>query len=272
MTPFRQWLRRTNEVSRLFGIDLKAFVRSVKGIPFFVRDYARLKKQQGRDGSFPFHLMYPIMGERFMQAGEMSGAYFHQDLHVAKRIYQNKPATHLDIGSSQARFVACVSVFRQIDVMDIREQLSTIDQVSFRRADLMELPEDLIESYDSVSSLHALEHFGLGRYNDPIDYNGHLKGIANITRILKPCGTFYFSAPIGDQRIEFNAHRVFSMRYLLDVFHIDFKVLHFSYVNDAGDFFEHVELSEENVDKNFGCFYGCGIFELIKNKDQKLLL
>ncbi len=33
-------------------------------------------------------------------------------------------------------------------------------------------------------------------------------------RMLKKEGKFYFSVPIGEQRIEFNAHRVFSVKYL----------------------------------------------------------
>ena len=40
----------------------------------------------------------------------------------------------------------------------------------------------LYEVCDSISCLHALEHFGLGRYNDPLDPNGHLKGFNNISK------------------------------------------------------------------------------------------
>ena len=71
------------------------------------------------------------------------------------------------------------------------------------------------DSCDSISSLHALEHFGLGRYGDKIDPYGYMKGITNITKVLKSKGIFYFSVPMGKQRIEFNAHRIFNLRYLL---------------------------------------------------------
>lgn len=73
----------------------------------------------------------------------------------------------------------------------------------------MELPAGMVNYCDSISSLHAIEHFGLGRYGDPIDYFGYLKALQNIAKIVKTGGTFYFSVPIGPQRIEFNAHRVF---------------------------------------------------------------
>ena len=77
-------------------------------------------------------------------------------------------------------------------------------------------------------------------------------------------GVFYFSVPIGEQRIEFNAHRVFSVQYLLDLFEKNYTLRRFSYVDDAGDFFEDVALTETSIANSFGCNWGCGIFELIK--------
>jgi len=91
-----------------------------------------------------------------------------------------------------------------------------------------------------------------------------LKGLKNIYKILQPDGKFYFSSIIGRQRIEYDAHRVFSIEYLLKYFSDKFKIESFSYVNDENQLFENAELSERNIEKNFGCFYGCGIFELTK--------
>ena len=54
----------------------------------------------------------------------------------------------------------------------------------------------LSEVCDSISCLHALEHFGLGRYNDPLDPNGHLKGFNNMVKMLKRGGKLYISFPI----------------------------------------------------------------------------
>ncbi len=195
----------------------------------------------------------------------MSGHYFHQDLYVARLINLANPEKHLDIGSRTDGFVAHVASFREIELIDIRDIDSNVKNIFFRKADLMKLPSDLINYCDSISSLHAIEHFGLGRYNDPIDYWGHLKAIKNITTILKKGGCFYFSTPIGPQRIEFNAHRIFSLEYLISVFSADFSIKSFSYVNDLGDFYEDAELTLENIKSNFGCQHGCGIFTLIKN-------
>jgi SAM-dependent methyltransferase len=194
----------------------------------------------------------------------MSGHYFHQDLLVAQRIFANNPQKHLDIGSRTDGFVAHVASFRHIEIIDIRPVVSQVNNISFRQADLMQLPQDLMEYCDSISALHAIEHFGLGRYNDPIDYTGHLKALENIYRILKPGGKFYFSTPMGPQRIEFNAHRVFSLNYLIDLFDKRYKIDRFSYVNDAGELFENVEFNKLKVNRNYDCDYGCAIFEMTK--------
>ena len=249
---------------RLYGIDLVVLRNAIRGLSFYKNDFSQLKKQRGEDRTFAFGKRFPILGERFTESGTMSGHYFHQDLLVARRIYENNPLKHVDIGSRTDGFVAHVAVFREIEIIDIREQTSRVKNIVFRRADLMQLPDDMINSYDSISTLHAIEHFGLGRYGDPIDYNGHLKAIENLTKMLQTGGKFYFSVPIGSQRIEFNAHRVFSIQYLLNLFKTNFKLNSFSFVNDNGDFFENVEMNRKEIDNNFGCNYGCGIFELTK--------
>ena len=248
---------------KLFGINT-LYLKNKLGLDSFYADLEKLKKQKGSDSSFQIGKLHPVLGERYAEAGIMSGHYFHQDLYVARRIYVNNPKNHVDIGSRIDGFVAHVAVFRQIEILDIRNQSSKVKNISFKRADLMQILPDMIDYCDSISSLHAIEHFGLGRYADPIDYWGHIKGIHNITEILKKGGRFYFSVPIGNQRIEFNAHRIFSIRYLLDILIESFEIEHFSYVDDNGDFFENVEFSEKTIESNFNCNHGCGIFELIK--------
>lgn len=230
----------------------------------YKRDLRQLKEQMGDNLEFPFGRAYPILNEKNAAAGTMSGAYFHQDLVVARRIFERHPRRHVDIGSRIDGFVAHVASFREIEVFDIRRPETTVRNIVFKQADLMHLPEQLIGYSDSVSSLHAIEHFGLGRYGDPIDYFGHLRAIDNVHRILTPGGQFYFSAPIGPQRIEFNAHRVFSIPYLMRILAGKFKVLRFSFVDDRGDLEEDVALSADVVSSNAGCNYGCGIFELTK--------
>ena len=112
--------------------------------------------------------------------------------------------------------------------------------------------------------MHAIEHFGLGRYGDPIDYFGYKKAIENIHTILKEKGRFYFSVPIGPQRIEYNAHRVFSLKYLFNYLSNYFEIETLSIVDDKGDFHKQIQINDTIIESNYGCHYGCGIFELIK--------
>jgi len=214
---------------------------------------------------FAFGKPYPCLSDRYQSSGSARGHYFHQDLLVARRIFANHPASHVDVGSRIDGFVAHVASFRTIRVLDIRAQDNVIPNVVFEQCDIMgEVPDYLVDSTDSLSCLHALEHFGLGRYGDPIRYDGYLGGFENLCRILKPGGRFYFSTPIGPQRIEFDAHRVFSVGYLLEMIEPKYDVVRFSYVDDLGGLHEDVGLGVDAVRDNFGCYYGCGIFELIK--------
>jgi SAM-dependent methyltransferase len=248
----------------LIGFDTIKFVSIFQGLVFYSKDYQVLKKQMKIKNDFTFGKLYPILDERFSESGTMKGHYFHQDLLIARKIHENNPLRHIDIGSRIDGFVAHVAAFRKIEIFDIRHLKSPIENIVYEQADLMQLPENMKECCDSLSTLHAIEHFGLGRYGDPIDIDGHLKAINNLHLMLKKGGKFYFSVPIGVQRIEFNAHRVFSIKYLLQVLNDKFKVECFHYVDDKGDLFENANLTEESISSNFNCNYGCGIFELIK--------
>lgn len=260
----KKFLKAIYELFLFFGFNILRLKSNILGLGFYFKDFKELKKQKGKDGSFRFGKLLPVLDERGSESGVMKGHYFHQDFYVAQRIFEHNPAKHVDVGSRIDGFVAHVAVFRPIEILDIRIQKSDIDNITYKQADLMKLPDGMIDYCDSISSLHAIEHFGLGRYGDPIDYYGHVKGIQNISRILKKNGRFYFSVPIGDQRIEFNGQRVFSVRYLLDILENDFILEYFSYVDDKGDFHKNITLNGDNINSNIGCNYGCGIFELIK--------
>ena len=245
-------------------IIFRNILNSLKNPGWYYKDIKELKKQKGADTTFEFGRKFPILSEKFDEGGIMKGHYFHQDLYIARLIFEANPQKHLDIGSRTDGFIAHVAAYRNIELVDIRPIKSLVKNISITCANLMELPAGMVNYCDSISSLHAIEHFGLGRYGDPIDYFGYLKALQNIAKIVKTGGTFYFSVPIGPQRIEFNAHRVFSIKYLLDVLSENFSIKAFSYVNDEGDFFENVELTEKNILSNLGCTYGCGIFTCIK--------
>jgi hypothetical protein len=155
---------------------------------------------------------YAIFSDYDKQAGSASGHYFHQDLLVASYINKNNPTRHIDIGSRIDGFIAHVASFRKIDVMDVRDlNISGHSNISFIKADLMNKDSTQNNITDSISCLYAIEHFGLGRYGDPLDPEGHIKGFNNILRMLKPDGTLFISFPIGKNN-EFLTHREYSIQ------------------------------------------------------------
>lgn len=249
-----------------FGIDPHKTIRSFRGLPGYFRDLQTLKGQKASSVSeFPFGKAFPCLEDRFTESGSAKGHYFHQDLLVARRIHFSNPNTHVDVGSRVDGFVAHVASFRPIDVIDIRPLSSSIPNITFIQADMMTpINDNLVNYCDSLSCLHALEHFGLGRYGDPVNYDGYVFGLNNLYRILKKGGKLYFSIPIGPQRIEFNAHRVFSVRYLLECFYGKYHIDQFSFVDDYGDLHENIPITDISVKDNYGCRYGCGILEMTK--------
>jgi hypothetical protein len=160
----------------------------------------------------------PCLHDRYEEGGTTKNEYFWQDLLVAQWIFEAQPRRHVDVGSRVDGFVAHVASYREIEVFDVRPISTRIPGVVFRQADLMETDASTRAGgyCDSVSCLHAVEHFGLGRYGDPIDPRGYERGIENMARLLSPCGRLYLSTPVGIERVEFNANRVFDPRTIID--------------------------------------------------------
>jgi hypothetical protein len=177
----------------------------------------------------------PILSDYDASAGEARGHYFHQDLLVASLIHAAAPARHIDVGSRVDGFVAHVAAFRPIEVFDVRPLSVAHPRITFIQRDLSRPGEDLRAVTDSLSCLHALEHFGLGRYGDPIDPDGHLKGFATLASMVKPGGVLYLSVPIGAPGVFFNAHRVFTPTAVVEWARGDLDLFRFDYVDDAGD-------------------------------------
>lgn len=250
-----------------FGLDPVKVVNSFSALLTVMRDYSIIRWQNKENGfRWKVNLSYPCLHDRCEGAGIAQPQYFHQDYLIARRIFLNSPLKHVDVGSSIEGFVAHVAVFRPIEVFDIRPLTLLTPNIVFRQCDFMNPPGEFRNYSDSLSCLHALEHFGLGRYGDPIDINGHKKGFAAFALVLRPGGNLYLSVPIGSiERIEFNAHRVFSIKTILDLAKDEFDVLSFSYIDDRGDLHENTALDGHAIDKSFGLDYGLGIFEFRKH-------
>jgi hypothetical protein len=65
--------------------------------------------------------------------------------------------------------------------------------------------------------MHVVEHVGLGRYGDPIDYDGDLKAMQELSRVLSVGGDLLFVVPLGSSsRIHYNAHRIYTRDLVAD--------------------------------------------------------
>lgn len=251
-------------LGRLIKIGGSIVMDGFKAIPDYISNYFKIKKQLNGSKSFPILGFFPALFDKGEESGHLIKHYFLQDLFVSQLIHQNNPDRHVDIGSRVDGFVTHVASYRKIEIIDIRPLTRPIQNVVFRQADLMNLPADMLSYTDSISSLHAIEHFGLGRYGDPIDVDGHLKALNNIHHILRPGGKFYFSVPIGPQGIIYNAHRVFSLKYLVDFFSGNYEIDTLSVIDDQEVLWKNVSITADILANNFNCSYGCGIFELTK--------
>ncbi|MCK8780204.1 DUF268 domain-containing protein [Rhizobium sp. NTR19] len=242
--------------AKAVGWDL-AVIKNYHHLPAFRRQRAEWLRQGGK-----ITRKFMILGDYEDSAGTAKGHYFHQDLLVAGFVHASNPERHVDVGSRIDGFVAHVASFRPIEVFDVRPLPPTAHKnIVFRQADLM--GECVTEITDSLSCLHTIEHFGLGRYGDPIDVDGHLKGIANLVAMVKKGGTLYISFPIGrNDEVHFNAHRVFHPTSILsyDVVRNSLALQRFDYVDDAGDLHLDVDLAT-NVPS---VRYGCGIYTFRK--------
>lgn len=264
----RRGLSRIYRGLARLGVDPLQTIQAVRGLSVVRSDRAQFQRQRVNSpyaGDFEVLEHFPIYADRHAQAGVAAGHYFHQDLFAAREIFLRNPVRHVDVGSSIYGFVSHVASFREVEVLDIRPLHSVVQGIRFVQCDVMNLPNSFIGYADSVSCLHALEHFGLGRYGDPIDYDGWRKGLNSLTRMLLPGGTLYFSVPTGEpQRVEFNAHRVFSLPFLRDTLVQKLSIEKLAFVTDSGELIPEVDPYSADATSSFGSRYGCSIWVLTK--------
>lgn len=189
----------------------------------------------------------------------------HYVFHTAwacRVLAESRPSEHVDISSS-LYFVATVSAFIPVSFYDYRPAELNLSRLDCKAADLTRLHfADC--SIASLSCLHVVEHIGLARYGDPLDYNGDLKAVSELCRVLAINGQLLFVVPIGGvARIQFNAHRIYTYRQVLEMFH-GFELVEFSLIPDENSKFGLIRNAHEGLanDQHYGC--GCFWFRKVK--------
>lgn len=254
-------LRTALNASRIFGFDAERTGAVFRHAARYFREWRRFE-QLNRPDLLPMGRAFPIFHDYDETAGAASGHYFHMDLWAARKIFQANPARHLDVGSRIDGFIAHLLAFRSVDVIDIRPIESNVDGLNFVQGDATDLHGIPDNSVESLSCLHAAEHFGLGRYGDPIDPAAYRNLLDSLSRVLAPGGRLYFAVPIGRERVEFNAHRIFDPNRIVRELP-GLTLVEFSAVNDSGDF---VRIAQP---EDFASAHSaCGLYEFSKSRPE----
>lgn len=236
-----------------FGIKDYSFVQEDEKV------YEKLNKR--KNFRIQQQYMCPILRDKYALAGTINN-YFWQDLWAARLIYKSGIKRHFDIGSRIDGFIAhLLSMEIQVTVIDIRKFPGEVENLSTIVDDATTLSQIPDESIESMSALCSLEHFGLGRYGDPIDPEACFKCFAEIQKKIKRGGNLYISVPVGKERVEFNAHRVFYADTIIGSFSY-MKLKEFSCAAD-GKIEYHADIHGYDNDSHYGD-YRYGLFHFIK--------
>ena len=236
-----------------FGIHENTFYEDA------VREYTRLNTRDN------FRIQeenaIPIIKDKYAPAGTIDN-YFWQDLWAARLIYKSGIKKHFDIGSRIDGFIAhLLAMDIEVSLIDIRKFPGEVEHLHTILDDATRLTQIEDRSIESMSALCSLEHFGLGRYGDPIDPESCFNCFAEIQKKIKSGGNLYISVPIGRERLEFNAHRIFYASTLIENFST-LELKEFSCTAE-GKIEYNVEICKYDQDFHPGD-YRYGLFHFVK--------
>lgn len=200
---------------------------------------------------------YPCMHDATSETG-FDHHYIYHPAWAARMLREHTPAKHVDVSSTLA-FVATVSAWIPIDFYDFRPAPLQLSQVNALTGDLTNLnfPDDSVES---LSCMHVVEHIGLGRYGDPMDPLGDVRAVKELKRVLKPGGQLLFVTPVGESKICFNAHRVYSFDQIVGFF-AELELRDWALLPDdvSRGFVDRAPKELFDAQR-----YGCGCFRFVK--------
>lgn len=228
--------------------------RGVTRLPRYLSDWRKFSQLAGR-GAIRWRESYPCLTDWTPQT-PFDPHLFFQACWAARKLAESKRQWHVDVGSS-VMFVGPISAIVPTVFVDYRPLRASVAGLIPIGGDLVHLPL-ASDSVESLSCLHVIEHVGLGRYGDMLDPEGSIKAARELTRLLAPGGRLLLSTPIGRERVQFNAHRVFALSTVLSMFG-ELELVDMAMVDDDGKFHSTVSPNQTPDSE-----YACGMFEFTK--------
>lgn len=229
--------------------------------PLVLIDFLEFKKQD-KDLRFKLSILdfYPRIKDKTIKTG-FDRHYVYHTSWAARKVKEINPLFHTDISSS-LYFTGIVSAFVPVKFYDYRPAQLKLSGLESAACDLTKLsfPDNSIKS---LSCMHTVEHVGLGRYGDTIDPGGDMKAAQELSRVLAVGGYLLFVAPVGNPKIDFNAHRIYGYEQVMSLFP-ELKLVEFSLITDTVEQGDFIENADPNLVKSQN--YGCGCFLFKKQK------
>jgi hypothetical protein len=208
---------------------------------------------------FKSYYSYPCLEDDTKETG-FDVHYLYHVAWAVRKLLAAKPDKHCDVGSS-LNFCSIASAIVPTKFIDIRPATIFLNDLTVEPRNLTVNDYWQDEEFDSLSCMHVVEHIGLGRYGDSLDVNGDLKAISNLLRAVKKNGQLFFVVPVGKPEIYFNAHRVYSSKWIIEHFSEMCHLKEFYFIPGQAD-----AQPIENCDPEYAdqFTYGCGCFLFIK--------
>lgn len=240
---WKQFLQPALDISRLWRYP-KLWLR-------FRRDWKQFAAAAGPD-AIRFEDCYPQLHDRTSSTG-FDPHYIYQGFWSMRLLTRHAPALHVDIASDHRWAVWLAATGRRITFVDLRPLEISLPNFDSRAGTILQIPYP-DQSLESVSSLHVVEHIGLGRYGDPIDPEGMSLALKELVRVVAPGGRLYLTTPIGRPRICYNAHRISDPVALIERLR-PLELETFGAVDDQGRFHETASPADFRTQS-----YACGLY------------
>lgn len=253
-TKIKSFLKRIKETFPL-SFHIYRALKNLPKYPGFIKQFLCFRKTGNAERfEIKWKDLYPCLNDKTTTTSFDRHYVFHTAW-AARILARTLPQEHIDISSS-IYFVALVSAFVKVRFYDYRPAELNLSGLNSEAVNLLALPfPDM--SLHSLSCMHVVEHIGLGRYGEPLDYDADLKAISELKRVLAKGGNLLFVVPVGKPKVMFNAHRIYSYSQILGYFR-GLEMVNFALIPDKNGYSGIVEnATQETADAQE---YGCGCF------------